>query len=193
MVPFSASIIGFAKKILLANPDWLPYRAAKLSFAVAKTIHQLGWSAEHPYEYSRRTVRVHRSGDILHITQVPGLAKSLPLEVVDCQQVLDPLLEAGESVAIDPRARRKQLLPGSAGFPSHLAHVLKTPVDYIISDGGAATDVRQRLSVYSEIMDNKKVYHLGIYGTRFFTWRRRAAKCAAAPRSFAPISCQTAG
>lgn len=51
----------------------------------------------------------------------------------------------------------KRLLPGSAGFPSLLAHALQTPVDYIISDGGAATDVRCRLSVNSEILENKQV------------------------------------
>ena len=54
-------------------------------------------------------------------------------------------------------ASRKKLLPGSAGFPSLLAYELKSPVDYIISDGGAATDVRQRLSVDPEILENKRV------------------------------------
>jgi hypothetical protein len=53
--------------------------------------------------------------------------------------------------------RKKRLLPGSAGFPSLLAYELKSPVDYVISDGGAATDVRQRLSVDSEILENKRV------------------------------------
>ena len=51
----------------------------------------------------------------------------------------------------------KRLLPGSAGFPSLLAAALKAPVDYIVSDGGAATEVRERLSVTPEILDNKKV------------------------------------
>lgn len=51
----------------------------------------------------------------------------------------------------------KRLLPGSAGFPSLLAQALQSPVDYIVSDGGAATEVRQRLSVNSEILENKKV------------------------------------
>lgn len=54
-------------------------------------------------------------------------------------------------------ASTKRLLPGSAGFPSLLAQALQSPVDYIISDGGAATEVRQRLSVNSEILENKKV------------------------------------
>jgi len=38
-----------------------------------------------------------------------------------------------------------------------LADELKAGVDYIISDGGAATDVRQRLSVDAEILDNKRL------------------------------------
>ena len=54
-------------------------------------------------------------------------------------------------------SKKKRLLPGSAGFPSLLADALNAPIDYIISDGGAATDVRQKLSVNAEILDNKKV------------------------------------
>ena len=51
----------------------------------------------------------------------------------------------------------KRLLPGSAGFISHLALALKSPVDAIVSDGGAATDVRRRLSTNPEILESKKV------------------------------------
>ena len=51
----------------------------------------------------------------------------------------------------------KCLLPGSAGFPSLLAEALRAPVDYVLADGGAATDVRRKLSVYGEILEGKKV------------------------------------
>jgi hypothetical protein len=51
----------------------------------------------------------------------------------------------------------RRLLPGSAGFPSHLARALGAAVDYIISDGGAATDVRQALSTNAEILERKRV------------------------------------
>jgi len=51
----------------------------------------------------------------------------------------------------------RRLLPGSAGFPSHLALALGAAVDYIISDGGAATDVRQALSTNAEILERKRV------------------------------------
>jgi hypothetical protein len=52
---------------------------------------------------------------------------------------------------------KRRLLPGSAGFPSLLADALGAPVDYIVSDGGAATDVRRRLSVHPEILERKRV------------------------------------
>jgi hypothetical protein len=56
---------------------------------------------------------------------------------------------------VESGARR--LLPGSAGFISHLALALKSPVDAIVSDGGAATDVRRKLSTNPEILEGKKV------------------------------------
>jgi hypothetical protein len=48
-------------------------------------------------------------------------------------------------------------LPGSAGFISHLALDLQTPIDYIVSNGGASTDVRRKLSVYPEILAGKRL------------------------------------
>lgn len=51
----------------------------------------------------------------------------------------------------------KRLLPGSAGFISHLALALKSPVDAIVSEGGASTDVRRKLSTNPEILEGKKV------------------------------------
>ncbi len=60
--------------------------------------------------------------------------------------------------AIDAKGdTKKRLLPGSAGFVSHLALALKSPVDSIISDGGASTDVRRKLSTNPEILEGKKV------------------------------------
>jgi len=53
--------------------------------------------------------------------------------------------------------RSKRLLPGSAGFVSHLAYALRAPVDAIVSDGGASTDVRRQLSVNPEILEGKRV------------------------------------
>ncbi len=64
----------------------------------------------------------------------------------------DPVLESGGDEKTNGR-----LLPGSAGFLSHLAISLSAPVDFIVSDGGAATDVRRSLSTNPEILEGKKV------------------------------------
>jgi len=51
----------------------------------------------------------------------------------------------------------KRLLPGSAGFISLLTLELGAPVDAIVSDGGASTDVRRKLSTNPELLEGKKV------------------------------------
>ncbi len=56
-----------------------------------------------------------------------------------------------------PASGTKRPLPGAAGFPALLAAQLRAPVDFIVSDGGAATRVRQTLSVTPEILQNKQV------------------------------------
>lgn len=65
--------------------------------------------------------------------------------------------ELVSAAARPPEAGTKRLLPGSAGFISHLAFTLQSPVDAIVSDGGASTDVRRRLSTNPEILEGKKV------------------------------------
>jgi len=55
------------------------------------------------------------------------------------------------------RQGSKRLLPGSAGFVAHLARALQAPVDAIVSDGGASTDVRRKLSTDPEILEGKRV------------------------------------
>ena len=204
---------------LARDTHWTPKGAAIAADTVAEKLRQLGWTPEHPYEYTTQPTEVQRFGDIVEMTGIPGLRESTQPEPVTCMQVLDPFhggplvtppgdrpgtymnrhlidtpMEAsflligdsfcriyqcteppslGEvtkepsSADSDPQAATetngsqptgtKRLLPGSAGFPSLLAAALKAPVDYIVSDGGAATEVRERLSVTPEILDNKKV------------------------------------
>ena len=77
-------------------------------------------------------------------------------QIVEASQEPEAKPGRGEAPP-EVEAKKKRLLPGSAGFPSLLADALNAPVDYIVSDGGAATDVRQKLSVNAEILDNKKV------------------------------------
>jgi hypothetical protein len=71
-------------------------------------------------------------------------------------QVID-LARVGEAGNIRADATAARLLPGSAGFPSQLALSLLAPVDYIVSDGGASTDVRRTLATDPEILEGKKV------------------------------------
>jgi hypothetical protein len=61
------------------------------------------------------------------------------------------------TIAADEATGSKRLLPGSAGFPSLLMRELKSPVDYIVSDGGAASDVRKKLATNAAILEDKKV------------------------------------
>jgi hypothetical protein len=71
-------------------------------------------------------------------------------------EVVSPTEEvaSGDSRAENAPTR---LLPGSAGFLSHLALALRLPLDFIVSDGGASTDVRKSLSTNPEILEGKKV------------------------------------
>ena len=66
-------------------------------------------------------------------------------------------MPAGATTGHTNDSATKRLLPGSAGFISHLALALKSPVDAIVSDGGAATDVRRKLSTNPEILEGKQV------------------------------------
>ena len=64
---------------------------------------------------------------------------------------------ATEAMIKKDESSTRKLLPGSAGFLSHLALAMKSPVDSIVSDGGASTDVRKRLNMNPEILEGKKV------------------------------------
>ena len=202
-----------AKTLYLAtDTHWTPDGARLAAAAVAEKVRQLGGAPEYPRPLPAQSVRVARHGDVLEMTQIPGLSRRFSPEVVTCIQVTDRItglmvpgsgardgaymnshlkdtpreptvlllgdsysriyqlpepqslgdvIDASHSTrsAAGPVAARrtKRLLPGSAGFPSLLASALQSPLDYIVSDGGAATDVRQRLSVNAEILENKKV------------------------------------
>src|ERR1019366_25135 len=70
--------------------------------------------------------------------------------------LIDPARDAeGGNIRAEKTAAR--FLPGSAGFASQLALSLAAPVDYIVSDGGASTDVRRTLATDPEILEGKKV------------------------------------
>lgn len=196
---------------LKRDTHWTPHGARIAADTVARKLEQLGWTAEHPYKYTTRTVEVKRTGDIIAMLGLPHAADIWPAEAVSCDQVIDPFLQtpllpnpnqrpriymnqhlldtpmesiylllgdsysriyqlpeppslgiaSPELVAVTGReaasSSKRRLLPGSAGFPSLLANALSAPVDFIVSDGGAATEVRQTLSVAPESLDHKQV------------------------------------
>jgi len=191
---------------LARDTHWTPTGAKATANAVVRTLRELGLAPQKSRPYQTAKVSVKRFGDILEMTQIPGIQSDFEPEVVECEQVSDPSLgllipsksdrqgtyrfpaqkspvlvlgdsycriyqlpepkslgemgsgklEAGREENKGDKAA-KNLLPGSAGFLSHLALALKAPVDYIVSDGGAATDVRKRLSTNAEILEDKKV------------------------------------
>ena len=100
-----------------------------------------------------------------HLIDTPMEASLLVLGDSFCRiyQCAEPaslgeVVESESATAVvEAPGNSKRMLPGSAGFPSRLAYELKAPVDYVVSDGGAATEVRQRVSVDSEILENKRI------------------------------------
>jgi len=71
-------------------------------------------------------------------------------------ELVSPSLEGGAGHSREDQTPTR-LLPGSAGFLSQLAFALRAPLDFIVSDGGASTDVRRSLSTNPEILEGKRV------------------------------------
>ncbi len=189
---------------LARDTHWTPLGARLAALAVADQLREMSRAPSESIEFEVRRVPVLRWGDILEMMQIPGLRTAFPPELVDCRQVLDPVLgplmptasdrpgtyrypgqkatvlvlgdsfsriyqlaepqslgelptpELGGNDRKEP-AGTKRRLPGSAGFISQLALELKSPVDAIVSDGGASTDVRRKLSTNPEILEGKQV------------------------------------
>ena len=190
---------GPGQLYLARDTHWTPAGARLAAQAVARRLGELRWVAPGKAEFALQTVRVKRRGDILDMTQIPGMGRAFAPEEVVCEQVRDPVLGPmvptasdrpgtyrypGQTASVlvlgdsfsriyqyaeprslgelaEPSGERKELtkrlLPGSAGFIAHLARELKAPVDAIVSDGGASTDVRRKLSTNPEILERKKV------------------------------------
>ena len=187
---------------LARDTHWTPLGAQLAAQTVAARLSALNLAPRAAKEFRTERVIVTRWGDILEMTQIPGLRSAFAPETAECVQVLDPafgplvpaasarpgtysypgqqatvlvlgdsfcriyqypepqslgaiLSGAGTNRLAESGTRR--LLPGSAGFVSHLALALKAPVDAIVSDGGAATDVRRTLSTDPEILEGKRV------------------------------------
>ena len=187
------------------DTHWTPRGAELASEAIGARLSALGWVDAGTNSFGLREARVRRHGDIIEMTEIEGLRRRFPGQVVTARQVIDPELgllvpsrsdrpgtyrdprgqssvlllgdsfsrvyqyaepqSLGERIESDqgdlPRepdpAVAARLFPGSAGLAAHLARILGAPVDAIVSDGGASTDVRRRLSVNPEILEGKRV------------------------------------
>ncbi|MEK7684544.1 MAG: hypothetical protein AAB466_03890 [Verrucomicrobiota bacterium] len=188
---------------LARDTHWTPQGAKLAAGAVARRLKELGWTPPATNQFLTKRIQVNRHGDILEMTQIPGIQRHFAPQSVECEQVIDPafgllvpsksdrqgaykypaqnssILVLGDSFCRiyqmpeppslgeiagpttgeqqqEPLATKK-LLPGSAGFISHLALALQAPVDAIVSDGGASSDVRKKLSTDPEILEGKKI------------------------------------
>ncbi len=137
--------------------------AAKLT---AQRLIELGWIERGNSQYELKPVTFSRYGDVLRMMDIPRIEQFYSPEELQCMQVVnggngelrkdDPesdILVLGDSfLRIYERDE-----PKVAGFVSHLAYELQTPIASIISDGGASTLVRQELKRKSELLAGKKV------------------------------------
>jgi hypothetical protein len=187
------------------DTHWTPRGAELAAEAVGNRLGALGWVESGTNVFGLREARVRRMGDIIEMTQVKGLRRRYPGQVVTGRQVVDPELgllvpprserpgtyrdprgksqvlllgdsfsrvyqyaepqSLGERLELSGEERPRQpdlmgatrLYPGSAGLVSHLARALGQSVDAMVSDGGASTDVRRRLSMNPEILEGKRV------------------------------------
>ena len=133
---------------------------------VAERLLELGWIDRGGIEYELKPIEFSRYGDILRMINLPFSDRLYQPERLYCTQVIDSLSgtpnqnnEDSEILVLGDSFLRiyEQDEPGSAGFVSHLACELKTPVTSIINDGGASTLVRQELARKSHLLRDKKV------------------------------------
>lgn len=141
------------------DTHWSPAGIRRATAAVAE---RLGGGAT---GFAERAVTIEREGDLLRMLESPYLTAQLGTEAVACQQVVDA---SGRVYADDPQSDVLVLgdsflrifqtdEPGGAGFIAHLAARIGRPVTSVVSDGGAATLVRQELARRPELLANKKV------------------------------------
>lgn len=196
---------SYPQLYLERDTHWSPSGMKRAAAMTATAVRQLV-DLPRPSRFTSRRVRVMRYGDIPDMMRSTGLDLPRVGEVVECEQVVDPvgrmlvpspserpgvfrdpsgkasilllgdsfmrIYQLAEPASLGEMAERpttlpgttqpaatggRRLLPGSAGFLSHLSMALGAPVDAIISDGGASTDVRLKLSTNPEILENKKL------------------------------------
>ena len=106
---------------LAQDTHWTPRGAELAAELAAERMVQLGWVEAGTNAYALREARVRRRGDIVEMTQVKGLRRRYPGEVVTARQVIDPelgLLVPSRSdrpgTYRDPRGQSEVLLLGDS-------------------------------------------------------------------------------
>lgn len=146
---------------------------------VAEEIKKCPWFTEPnlKYNYIIDTIYVYREGDIVAMTNLLkvnffSVKELYQLELTKCFQVVyskDNNVETKKIYRDDFKNSRILLLgdsfsriyqtdpPKGAGFIAHIAYELSEPLASIVSDGGASTIVREKLSRNRSILKGKKV------------------------------------
>jgi hypothetical protein len=151
---------------LVQDTHWSPKGMRMAAAAVANRLRQLGWATVGKERFETKEVPLVRHGDVLRMTQIPGIERWYEPERIVASQVVDAT--SGRSYSDDPRSEvlvlgdsflriYEQDEPGSGGFVAHLALELAMPLASIISDGGASTLVRQELYRKPDLLAGKKV------------------------------------
>jgi hypothetical protein len=148
------------------DSHWSPAGIKLAAGAVAHQLLELNWIKRGGVEYRERPTTLERQGDILRMLQNPRLERRLPLERVQCAQVVrfgtDQLYQdypQAEILILGDSFLRifAQDDPGAAGFIAHLAKELSQPVASLVNNGGASTLVRQELFRRPRLLAGKKV------------------------------------
>jgi hypothetical protein len=148
------------------DSHWSPAGIELAAKVAAQYVLERGWVARGAVEYRGRPAPIRRTGDVLRMLQVPSIERWAGPEEVACVQVVRA--DTGAPYADDPSARVLVLgdsflrvferdEPKSAGFIAHLARELGQPLASIVSDGGAATIVRQELYRKAALLADKKL------------------------------------
>lgn len=148
---------------LETDTHWTPRGAKLAAHLIADKVRTMPVASSLPAMfYKEEPVLIERTGDVAVMTSL----KVFPTQWVNAYQVKDSSDASfkddfrGSSILIlgDSFSRIYQTdAPSSAGWISHLAKELNTPLASVVSDGGASTLVREKLARRSGVLKGKKL------------------------------------
>jgi len=148
---------------LETDTHWTPRGAKLAAQLIANKVRSMPIASSLPTKfYKEEPLLTERTGDVAVMTSLPVF----PTQWVNAYQVKDSndiLFKddfRGSSILIlgDSFSRIYQSdAPLSAGWISHLAKELNTPLASVVSDGGASTLVREKLARRSGVLKGKKL------------------------------------